>query len=282
MRMIDLNQKFSSKALSCILVSLSVALAASRSSAADLPQITAIPVVFTHSIEAGRAKPGDPITATTMQIVVLPDGRSIPKGSILLGHVQESRKFVFDSTPYAVQQPSVISVRFEKIVDKGEVILISVSVRALANTLDARDAASPRHLDETDSVGTNVQIGGDSFSPLEKEVRSSDGDIVGYNRKQGVFARLISNEYTSRYASFHCDATMSEQSVAIFSASACGLYGFDTVYMPESGTTTQGAFSLASRRHTVTLYAGSSALLQALEKKNTTEQAAYTPASSKN
>ena len=104
----------------------------------------------------------------------------------------------------------------------------------------------PRHTDESDTVGTNVQIGGDSFSPLQKEVRSEEGDIVGYNRRQGVFARLQSNSYSSRYSSFRCHATDTEQSVGIFSASACGAYGLDTIYILSNGSDGKGSFSLAS------------------------------------
>jgi hypothetical protein len=277
--MISFNFRLSSRFLAGVLASLGIALGLSVCSAVTLPPSTAIPVVFVHSLEAGKAKPGDTVVAKTVQIVILPDGHTLPKGTALLGHIEESRAFVFDATPNAAQKPSVLSVHFDRILQGQESIPVNVTVRALANTIASREAASPTHLDETDSVGTNVQIGGDSFSPLEKEVRSDDGDIVGYNRKHGVFARLISNDYTSRYSSFHCPSTDSEQSVAIFSASACGLYGFDTVYMPENGSTAQGSFSLASRRHSVKLYAGSSALLQVIEENNSAAKATYAPAS---
>lgn len=266
--MINLNFRFSLRFLAGVLAGLGTALAINVCCAVTLPPSTAIPIVFVHTLEAGKAKPGDPVIAKTVQIVILPDGHTLTKGTTLQGHIEESRAFVFDATPYAAQKPSVISVHFDRILQGRESIPVNVTVRALANTIASREAASPAHLDETDSVGTNMQIGGDSFSPLEKEVRSGDGDIVGYNRKHGVFARLVSNDYTSRYSSFHCASTDSEQSVAIFSASACGLYGFDTVYMPENGSITQGSFSLASRRHSVKLYAGSSALLQVIEEKN--------------
>jgi hypothetical protein len=247
---------------------LSAGLAASPGFAATLPPSTAIPIAFDHTLEAGKAKPGDPVTAKTTQVLVLPDGHKLPRGSRLFGQVEESQAFTFNSTPYATQQPSILSVHFDRIVAKDGTIPVRVSLRALANTLEARDASSPRHTDESDTVGTNVQIGGDTFSPLEREVRSSDGDIVAYNRKQGVFARLQSNSYMSRESSFRCPATDTEQSVGIFSASACGAYGLDTVYIPDNGSDGKGSFSLASRRHTVKLWAGSAALLQVIEDKN--------------
>jgi hypothetical protein len=48
-----------------------------------LPQSTAIPVRFEHSVDTNKAKVGDTVTAKTIQVVVLPDGRSIAKGSML-------------------------------------------------------------------------------------------------------------------------------------------------------------------------------------------------------
>ncbi len=241
---------------------LSIGMGGKLCHAAELPPSTAIPVVFTHTIDAGKANSGTPVVAKTMQIVLLPSGQILPRGTPVVGHVVDSQPFNFDPAPYANQPPSYISVRFDRIVTKGIEIPLNVSVRALANTIASNDAQTPHYLDETDSKGTIVQIGGDQYSPIGKEVLSSGGDIVGYTRKQGIFARLISNAYVSRYASFPCGSTNSEQSVAIFSASACGVYGFDSIYMPENGRNGSGTFRLESRHHTVALYAGSAALLE--------------------
>jgi hypothetical protein len=229
--------------------------------AQSLPPGTTLPVRFTHTIEAGKAKSGDVVMAKTMQLVRLPDGQILPKDIEVAGHVVDSRPFIFDPEPYATRRPSYISVHFDRIAAQGVDIPLNVSVRALANTIAAYDASTPHYIDETDSRGTMVQIGGDQFSPVGKELLSSDGNIVGYIRGHGVFARLISNTYVSQYASFHCRSTNTEQSVAIFSPSACGLYGFDSIYMADNGRD-GGAFRLESRRQTVKLYAGSAALLE--------------------
>jgi hypothetical protein len=231
--------------------------------ATTLPSYTAIPVTFTHTIEAGKAMPGDTVTVKTIQIVVLPGGQTIPKGATVVGHVVESRPFVFDHREYAIQQPSAISIHFDRLVEKNRTTPVGLSVRALADSIESYKASVPQYQDETDSVGVRVLIGGDHFSPLAKEVLSRDEDIVGYNRKQGVFARLISSESIDRYASLGCGATSTEQSLAIFSADACGLYGFDGVYLQNCGKN-DGTFRLESRKHTVQLHAGSTALLQIL------------------
>jgi hypothetical protein len=220
---------------------------------------TTIPVMFTHSIDASKAKAGDVVTAKTMQVVKLADGTEVPKGSTITGHVTVARPFAFDPADYAVQQPSILAVRFDKLAVKGGPSSeINLSVRAMANRLASEGAETPQHFDETDVVGRMVLIGGDdSYSPLAKPVVSPDGDVVGYNRRQGVYARLFG-------AGSACDANQTEQAVWIYSPSACGLYGFADVSMSQDGRGgDQGTFQLESRHHTVKLYGQSTALLEA-------------------
>ena len=224
-----------------------------------LPQSTAIPVRFEHSIDTKKAKVGDTVTAKTIQLIVLPDGKSIVKGSLLTGHVVALDSFHFDQTPYAHQRPSMLSIHFDTLRSGHAVISVNVAVRAIASTIDSREAAYPHGIDETDHVGTTTLIGGTTFSPLDKSIQTEDGDAIGYNRGNGVFARLIS--------SGSCSGTDTEQSVAIFSPDACGAYGFGGDYLSESGRDGSGTFTLAMHGHSVKLYAGSTALLQVNETK---------------
>jgi hypothetical protein len=97
-----------------------------------------------------------------------------------------------------------------------------------------------------------VLVGGAHYSPIGKRV--TDGrfdDIVGYNKKQGVFARLLPG-------SGGCEGTQNEQSVAIFSPDACGLYGFLDYHLAAK----DGIFRLTSTHFTVIIRSGSAALLQ--------------------
>ena len=224
-----------------------------------LPQSTAIPVRFEHSIDTKKAKVGDVVTAKTIQAVALPSGKSIAKGALLVGHVVALDAFHFDQTPYAHQRPSMLSIHFDKLQTGDAAIPVSLSVRAIASTIDSREAAYPHGIDETDHVGTMTLIGGTTFSPLDKMIQSEDGDAIGYNRRTGVFARLI--------PSGSCDGTNTEQSIAIFSPDACGAYGFGGDYLADNGRDGSGTFTLALRGHSVKLYAGSTALLQVNETK---------------
>jgi hypothetical protein len=224
-----------------------------------LPQSTAIPVRFEHSIDTKKAKVGDVVTAKTIQAVALPGGKSIAKGALLVGHVAALDAFRFDQTPYAHQKPSMLSIHFDKLQTGDAAIPVNLSVRAIASTIDSREAGYPHGIDETDHVGTMTLIGGRTFSPLDKMIQSEDGDAIGYNRRTGVFARLI--------PSGSCNGTNTEQSIAIFSPDACGAYGFGGDYLADNGRDGSGTFTLALRGHSVKLYAGSTALLQVNETK---------------
>jgi len=219
-------------------------------------------VIFTQTLDTAKAKPGEIVTAKTTQVVLLPGGRVLRSGTSLIGHVVESTPFAFNPTPYAVQKPSILSVHFDKIVTSGSTIPVSLSVRAIAGPVASHEASILHYRDETDSTGTRILVGGNEFSPIESQVLSSSGNVVGYNRNNGVFARLIAGDYEGGNAVLHCAATESEQSVGIFSATACGAYGLDAASMSNNGINGDGTFVLESSRETVKLYASSAALLQ--------------------
>ena len=132
--------------------------------------------------------------------------------------------------------------------------MLTTLVRALANASAVEEALTPRRIDETDSLGTMVLVGGAHYSPIDRHVTDGlDDDVVAYNKKQGVFAHLLPGGAS-------CPGTQTEQSVGVFSPDACGLYGFASVHLTDDSAA--GIFRLASTHHTVILYAGSAALLQ--------------------
>ena len=259
MRILALASIFATLVLGVANLAVLAAAATVPAQSQVLPQSTAIPVRFEHSVDTKKAKVGDEVTAKTIQVIALPGGRNIPKGALLVGHVVALEAFHFDQTPYAHQKPSMLSIHFDKLQTGDAAIPVNLSVRAIANTIDSREATYPHSTDDTDHVGMMILIGGTTFSPLDKMIQSEDGDAIGYNRKNGVFARLI--------ASGSCNGTDTEQSIAIFSPDACGAYGFGGDYLADSGRDGSGTFTLALRGHSVKLYAGSTALLQVNETK---------------
>jgi hypothetical protein len=241
-----------SRSLSFLALLGSVAMVpASR--AITLPAQTTIPVIFTHTENAAKAKAGDVVTAKTMQVVVLPNGDQLPKGSMVTGHIVEVRPFKFDDTPYTAQQASYLSIKIDQVGKDGTGPVVT-TVRALADPISTEEALTPHGIDETDHPGTVTLIGGAHYSPVDRHVTYGvDDDVVAYNKKQGVFAHLLPG-------GADCPGTQTEQSVGVFSPDACGLYGFGSVHLSED--TASGTFRLASTHRTVVLYAGSAALLQ--------------------
>jgi len=56
-------------------------------SAAGLPTQTAVPIYFTSTISAAGAHAEDRVQAKTMQVIRLTDGRTVPEGTSVVGHV---------------------------------------------------------------------------------------------------------------------------------------------------------------------------------------------------
>jgi hypothetical protein len=230
--------------------------------AEEIPSSTAIPVTFTQTIKAGEAAAGSTVTAKTIQVVHLTDGQVLPKGTTLIGHVVKSQRLVANQDQSSVQSPSVLSIHFDKIAEKGTSIPVSLSVRAMSNAVESYEGSIPEFSNDTDYVGTRVLIGGDRFDPLQKDVVAANGDVVGVNRKDGVFAKLQATESVNRNSSLTCGSTTTEQSVGIFSSSACGLYGFASGDQLRNQSEGNGTFALESHTRTVELHAHSAALLQ--------------------
>ncbi len=225
---------------------------------------TALPIVFSRTVNASRAHAGDAIAAATMQEAVLRDGTVLPKSTKVSGRLVAVRPFRFNPAPYAKQQPSVLALRFEQVAAPTLTIDVVAGVRALAGWSDSRDAMRAHALDEHDIVGTVSLIGGSSYRADQQNVIDLGGAIVGYSRRNGVFGRLLAATYASRDEHIECPGSGDvEQSIGIFSPGACGVYGMPDIYLGDNGLGAKaGTFSLESWRRTVTVDAQSTALVQ--------------------
>ena len=54
---------------------------------AYLPDHATIPVSFTKTVSASHAQAGDAVQARTTQAIRLSDGRAVPPGALVKGHV---------------------------------------------------------------------------------------------------------------------------------------------------------------------------------------------------
>jgi hypothetical protein len=257
--------KMTSKVFVAVLGFFGIAMATLPAEAQQASATTAIPVIFTHTLKAGKDKQGEPIVAKTLQNIVLPSGQQLPKGAVLKGRIVASRAFVFDPTPYVEQKPSVLSLRFENASTGGQSIPLRLSVRAMASPQETADALTVRYKDENDFVGTKTLVGGDVFATKDTVVRSAERDIVAYVRKDGVYARLLASTNQNADGTIRCDATSTEQAVGVFSPHSCGLYGYESAFLSNDGKDSKGVFTIESTHDTVWIESGSSAFLQLID-----------------
>jgi hypothetical protein len=174
------------------LAASSTAVQATNPHAKNLTPQTTLPIVFTRNVSADHARPGDPVYAKTTQVVKLPDGSIIRAGSQVVGSVLEARPFAFDKTPYAHQQESVLTIRFDEVVMGTEHLPLKIYVRAMADPFATTAAREPTA--NADTLDVVEQVGGDQLRLSQKEVVSMEGDVVAYNRRDGVYAHLIAKQ----------------------------------------------------------------------------------------
>ena len=241
---------------STLALSLLLIPAAVPAQTVTLDSSTTIPITFTRSVDANKAKPGDSVEARTFQKIKLAGGVSIPSGARVLGHVVQAAGFAFDKTPYAKQQASTLSIRFDTLQSGKSTFPLNVTVRAIADSLASGDAYKPLSND-LDTRSTRTLVGGDQLYPSQDGVENMEGDIVAYNRRDGVYAHLV--------AGGRCDGGSVEVSMGIYSASACGLYGFSGMRAVEFGSSeVPSTLTLVSPRRTAEIPKSSTALLEVL------------------
>jgi hypothetical protein len=247
--------------LSTLFLSSTIALSQGATSASSLQAPTTLPIVFTTTISADHSHIGDSVSARTNQSVRLANGMLIPSGTKISGHVVAASPFVYDKTPYAHQKQSTLSIQFDSLQNGGSTLPLDITVRAMADPIASSDAREPKSSD-LDPLSTVTQIGGDQLTPSQAEVVSNDGDVVAYNKHGGVYAHLIANG--------RCDGSTVEVPVGIYSASACGLYGFAGVSAQEMGSTAKpSTLTLVSSRTAPKIWKNSTALLEVLPNQQT-------------
>ncbi|MGI4981437.1 MAG: hypothetical protein ACRYHB_13725 [Janthinobacterium lividum] len=227
-----------------------------RAQTPSLAVSTTLPITFTRSIDAKHAKAGDAVDAKTFQKVKLANGGIIPSGALVKGHVVEAAGFYFDKTPYAKQAASRLSIHFDTVQSGSTTIPLNVTVRAIADSIVSVNAYAPLSND-LDSRNTRTLIGGDQLYGSQDGIENMDGDVVAYNRRDGVYAHLIPNG--------RCDGGSVEVSVGIYSASACGVYGFTGMRAVESGSASApSTLTFVSARRTAEVPKHATALLEVL------------------
>ncbi|HMK29634.1 MAG TPA: hypothetical protein VK473_08130 [Terriglobales bacterium] len=222
-----------------------------------IPAGTVIPIMLSSTIDATRSKPGERIAGRIMQDVPLPSGSRLPARSWVLGHILEVSK------PGGAT--ASVSLKFDRVIVRKKEIAVVTDLRAIASMMAVNDAQVPTSPspDRGTSVysWTTMQVGGDVVYRGGGSVVGPGSAVVGTPANaNGVLAQLGSS--TRGNCRGAIEGSGENQALWVFSSSACGAYGFDSLAIGHAGRTAPvGEIVLESPRN-VHVPAGSGLLLR--------------------
>lgn len=194
-----------------------------------IPFGTVLPVMLNSTLDSTRDQSGQAISARIMQDVFLPDGRMIPRGTKVTGHIINVSRATSTSG-------ASLAVSFERISGNGWDAPIVAHVRALASAFEVFQAKLPTNSFADYGTSTSdwntVQVGGAGVYRGNGEVVQG-GEVVGHATHYGaVIAKLIAAP------SRGCTTNgRREQALWVFSPWACGTYGLPGVQIAQTGKT---------------------------------------------
>ncbi len=215
-----------------------------------VPPGLTLPVRIVHSLRAGAAKAGIPVTAITSQRIPISDKLFLPPGIEVLGRVIASRE--------GGGQPAVLTLRFSSLRYRKQTLPIATRALAVANFTNVSDTEDP------------VNGGGDRGTPSRADWTTTQvgGDVLTRSGWIGVLTdgatqRVGFADFNGVYADpapASIGAAAIPRAVGVFSTTAHGLYGFDEGARLESAA---GDLTIRSP-HKLVLRSGDALLLEAL------------------
>ena len=224
---------------------------AASASPAALPAGTLLPVTLYRGIGAGKLRVGQIIPMRLMQSV---PGTGIHRGAKVLATVVGAGTLADGEVRLAL--------RFEAIKSHGQEIPIRASLRALASPLEVQEARIPEEMSSRGLTPENWdtrQIGGD-------QVYRGGGPVTEDGYEVGKPAAYGAVDVPRPSAGMKCRGAADAghpQAMWLFSANACGVYGYPHLVIRRAGRTS-GTVVLASKRGKLNLGGGSALLLRVL------------------
>ncbi len=235
----------------CILAAI-LAMPAVVTADEALPAGTILPVCLERSVNASKAHPGMEIRAKLMQDI---PGTFIRRGAVVIGHVVK----VNSSSAGQVN----LEIAFDAVKMHSRQIPLKADLRALASFVAVEEAQIPEDMSSrglNEQTWTTEQIGGDQVyrggGPVEE-----GSTAVGQPTPYGALDSPLTQ------AGEPCRGVMDDanqpQAFWLFSADACGVYGYSNIRIEHSGRTEPvGTIDLVSVRGKLILYGGSGMLLR--------------------
>ncbi len=221
-----------------------------------IPAGTILPLQLNTPLNSRKAKSGQVVTARLMQDVPLPSGTKIRAGSKAIGHVLGVAEAGNGSG-------ATLSFQFDTLEVSNRRVPMTTNLRALASMMEVEDAQIPKTGPERgtpENWWTTVQIGGDVVyrggGPVANGLR-----VVGTPTANGVSVRIASKSGTKCRGDLGGNEL--PQALWLFSADACGTYGFADLTIAHAGRSNPvGQITLASEKRNFDVRSGSGLLLR--------------------
>jgi len=220
-----------------------------------VPVGTVLPAELTASLDSGKNKPGQVITARIMQDVPLPAGK-IPARARIVGHI-------VNVAPAKGGSGMEISLQFDALRFSRRTLPITTSLRAWASMTEVEDAQIPSTGTDRGTTWawmTTNQIGGEVVYGQDGPVTNGP-NFVGRQAPGGVLVRVSAKR--GSMCSGEVGGNDRPQALWWFSSDACGLYGFPDLEITHAGRTNPvGQIRIASKSGRLHIQGGSGLLLR--------------------
>ncbi len=219
-----------------------------------IPAGTILPLQLNTSLNSKKSRPGQIVTARLMQDVPLPSGAKIRVGARVVGHI-------IDVNNARAGSGAKLSLRFDTLEVSKRRIPVTTNLRALASMMEVEDAQIPKVGPDhgtPENWWTTVQVGGDAV--YHGDAVTNGLRIVGKPTGSGVLVQVASKP------GFSCRGTFGvhyPQALWVFSADACGTYGFADLTIAHAGRSNPiGTITIASEKNNFDVRSGSGILLR--------------------
>jgi hypothetical protein len=221
-----------------------------------IPNGTILPVQLNSSLNSKTVRPGQVVTARVMQDVPLPSGARLRAGAKVIGHVLSVSRAENG-------RGSTISLKFDTLEVSKRRFPITTNLRAVASMMEVANAQVPKSGPDrgtSENSWNTEQVGGDYVYRGGGPVIGRFG-VVGKPAPGGVLVRPISKPGSKCQEDL--TGTDRPQALWVFSADACGTYGFSDLMILHSGRSDPvGEITLGSEKGNFNVRAGSGLLLR--------------------
>jgi hypothetical protein len=235
--------------LACLLLSSTLVFAQEA-----IPAGTILAAQLNRSLDSGKARPGQKISARLMQDVPLASGKKIPAGAKILGQVVKVQSDANVAT---------LTMRFDTLRYRHNSIAIRTNLRALASLMEVEDAQTPKTGPDrgTPWIWNTRQLVGGEVAYGDGGAVMHGSDRVGDALADGVLIPVVANPVARCRGEIAGNAN--PQALWVFSSDACGVFGLQNVRIVHAGRTDPtGNIVLASDAGDLRVQGGSGILLR--------------------